>query len=171
MRPDDKHLLSIQIADLTDDVHCSYVIALVNEYRCDSMGGSLGAIAKESELELLHGLRNHPSSIVYFALLNGTVAGMAVCFTGFSTFRAKKLLNIHDLILYRDYRKKGIGTWFLKKIAEEVSNAGYCKLTLEVRTDNKFAKKAYRKVGFSPCADPMEFWVMEINSFDIGRRS
>lgn len=162
MKPDEEHLLTLKLADLEKDEHSRYIIALVNEYRCDPMGGSLGAIAKDSEQELLHGLRGHPSSVVYFVCHNDTVAGMAVCFVGFSTFKAKRLLNIHDLILFKDYRNKGIGTWFLKRIAEEVSKIGYCKLTLEVRTDNESAKKVYRKAGFSPCHDPMEFWVKEL---------
>jgi ribosomal protein S18 acetylase RimI-like enzyme len=162
VKPDDEHLLTIMLADLSNEDHCSYIVAFVNEYRCDPMGGSLGAIAKGSEQELLHGLRDHPASVVYFALLNGAVAGMAVCFTGFSTFKAKRLLNIHDLILFREYRNKGIGTWFLNKIAEEVLQNGYCKLTLEVRVDNESAKKVYRKAGFKPCADPMEFWIKEL---------
>jgi ribosomal protein S18 acetylase RimI-like enzyme len=162
VKPDDEHLLTIQIADLTNNSHCSYIIALVNEYRCDPMGGSIGEIAEESEQELLHGLRYHPSSIVYFVCFDGKIAGMAVCFIGFSTFKAKRLLNIHDLILFKNYRNRGIGTWFLNKIAEEVSKMGYCKLTLEVRTDNESAKKVYRKAGFTPCADPMEFWIKEL---------
>ncbi len=162
MKSGDEHLLSIQIADLANNEHCSYIIALVNEYRCDPMGGSLGEIDKDSEQELLHGLRDHPSSVVYFVRCENTIAGMAVCFTGFSTFRAKRLLNIHDLILFKNYRNKGIGTWFLKRIAQEVARIGYCKLTLEVRTDNTSAKKVYRRAGFSPCADPMEFWIKEL---------
>ncbi|HEX2955515.1 MAG TPA: GNAT family N-acetyltransferase [Chitinispirillaceae bacterium] len=163
MIPADVPLLTIVTADLTSDEHCSYIIAFVNEYRCDPMGGSLGAIAKDSEQELLDGLRNHPSAVVYFVCLDNAVTGMAVCFIGFSTFKAKRLLNIHDLILFKRYRNKGIGTWFINKIAEEVTNKGYCKLTLEVRTDNESAKIVYRKAGFSPCKNPMEFWIKELS--------
>lgn len=162
MNPVEEYLLTITTADLTNKDHCSYIVALVNEYRCDPMGGNLGVIAKESEQELLHGLRDHPSSVVYFVCYNGTIAGMAVCFIGFSTFKTKRLLNIHDLILFKMFRNKGIGTWFLQQIAAEVSKVGYCKLTLEVRTDNVSAKKVYRKAGFTPCVDPMEFWIKEL---------
>lgn len=154
--------LSIQTADLDDPLHRSVIVELINEYRCDPMGGEIGKISQESERELIEGLRTHPSSVIYFVKSNDTIAGMAVCFIGFSTFKAKRLLNIHDFILFEKFRKLGIGTWFLQKISEDVSKQNYCRLTLEVRTDNHIAKKVYTKSGFTSCESPMEFWVRDL---------
>jgi ribosomal protein S18 acetylase RimI-like enzyme len=95
-------------------------------------------------------------------MIKDTIAGMALCFIGFSTFKTKPLLNIHDFILFNKFRKQGIGTWFLQKIAEQVSMQGFCRLTLEVRTDNQIAKNIYTKTGFSPGTYPMEFWVKDL---------
>jgi ribosomal protein S18 acetylase RimI-like enzyme len=154
--------LSILIADLNNPTYCKFVVELINEYRCDPMGGEIGKLSSESEQALIEGLRIHPSSIVYFITSNDAIAGMAVCFIGFSTFKARRLLNIHDFILYKKFRKQGIGTWFLQKISEDISKQNYCRLTLEVRTDNYIAKKVYTKSGFASCENPMEFWVRDL---------
>lgn len=154
---------TIITADLNNLVHCSYIVNLINEYRCDPMGGEIGVITEESEMRLIEELKIHPSSLIYFARVCDTIIGMAVCFSGFSTFKIKKVLNIHDLILFKEFRKKGLGTRFLNQIAEDVFDKGFCRLTLEVRTDNHIAKKVYTKSGFSTGKYPMEFWVKELN--------
>ncbi len=156
------NLLSIITADLNNNEHCCAIIGLINEYRCDPMGGEIGLIDGDDGLKLIDGLKSHPNLLVFLLRIDDTIAGMAVCFTGYSTFKMKKLLNIHDFILYKKFRNKGYGTWFLKKIAEKISILGYCKMTLEVRTDNVAAKKVYLKSGFSPCEPPMEFWVYNL---------
>jgi GNAT superfamily N-acetyltransferase len=155
-------ILSIITADLRNPVHCTTIIDLINEYRCDPMGGEIGTISCENERALIDGLKSHPSCIIYFVMLNDAIAGMAVCFIGFSTFRIKRLLNIHDYILFKKFRKQGIGTLGLQKIAELVGMQGFCKLTLEVRMDNIIAKKVYTKSGFSPGTYPMEFWAKDL---------
>jgi len=155
-------LLSIITADLDNHEHCCAIIDLINEYRCDPMGGEIGLIDGDDWLKLIDGLKSHPTSLVFLLKIDDTIAGMAVCFTRYSTFKMKKLLNIHDFILYKKFRNKGYGSWFMKKIAEKVFKLGYCKITLEVRADNITAKKTYLKSGFSPCEPPMEFWVCNL---------
>jgi GNAT superfamily N-acetyltransferase len=151
--------LSLITADLDNLEHCSAIIDLINEYRRDPMGGETGLITSDDQLILIDGLKSHPTSLIFLLKKDSAFAGAAICFTGYSTFKMKNLLNIHDFILFKKYRNRGYGTWFMKKIAEKISKLDYCRMTLEVRTDNVTAKKAYLNSGFSPCEHPMEFWV------------
>ena len=154
--------LAIIESDYENPEHCLQIILLTKEYLCDPMGDNLSILDNSFEQRLINGLQMHPSSIVYFLKSSDTFIGMAVCFRGFSTFKAKQLLNIHDLIIYKDYRGKGYGKLFLAKISEIALKKDFCKLTLEVRNDNFHAKRLYKFSGFKPCNNPMEFWTKEL---------
>ncbi|TVQ88478.1 MAG: GNAT family N-acetyltransferase [Chromatiaceae bacterium] len=74
--------------------------------------------------------------------------GVAVCFTGFSTFQARGLLNLHDLALLPAWRGRGIGRRLLAAVEAIARARGYCKITLEVRGDNAPARALYASAGF-----------------------
>jgi ribosomal protein S18 acetylase RimI-like enzyme len=123
------------------------------------MGGNLPVLDNYSEITLINGLKNHPALLILFAVSEDIIVGMAVCFQGFSTFQAAGLLNIHDLIVYKRYRNRGIGSSLLEYVCEEARRRNFCRVTLEVRNDNNPAKRLYRATGFKPCENPMEFWI------------
>ena len=148
--------------DLQYKEHCSAVVALVNEYRTDPMGGNLDVLNSESEALLIKGLQEHSTTLVLLAIFETKIIGTAVCFWGFSTFQAKTLLNIHDLIVSRKFRGNGVGTLLLKYASEEAHLRNCCKLTLEVRSDNNRAQHLYRSMSFKPCENPMEFWIRQL---------
>ena len=75
-------------------------------------------------------------------------AGIAVCFFGFSTFRARPLLNVHDLAVMPKYRRQGVGSALLRECENRALRAGCCKLTLEVQDDNLRARALYERFGF-----------------------
>lgn len=154
---------SIQKADFTSVRDIIAIISLINEYRNDPMGGNLPSLTPEAEVALIDGLKNHPASIVLLASSGQDVIGMAVCFLGFSTFECKMLLNVHDLIVKSNFRNQGVGKKILQEAARLARGASCCRLTLEVRVDNAKAKKLYFSVGFRPCDDPMEFWIMPLH--------
>jgi ribosomal protein S18 acetylase RimI-like enzyme len=74
--------------------------------------------------------------------------GLAICIEGFSTFACRPLLNIHDMVVVREYRGRGIAKRLLAKAEEIALNLGCCKLTLEVLEGNAAAQAAYRACGF-----------------------
>lgn len=151
--------------DLENFKHSTALISLINEYRTDTMGGSLSALDRDSENKLIDGLKNHPAALILFAVSeNDIITGMAICFEGFSTFQAAGLFNVHDLIVYKHYRKRGIGRSLLEYVCNEAQRRKFCRVTLEVRTDNESAKRLYRSVSFRPCESPMEFWINSLNS-------
>ena len=87
---------------------------------------------------------------------------MAVCFYGFSTFRALPIINIHDIIVSKSFRGLGIGNKVIGEIENVASTKKCCKITLEVRRDNEIARRMYEKFGFSKGRAPMEFMTKEL---------
>ena len=88
--------------------------------------------------------------------------GLALCIPSFSSFRARPVLNIHDIAVAPGHRGKGIGQALLKAVEKEARRRGCCKVTLEVREDNEIAKAAYRRAGFKPTMPETLFWGQEL---------
>ncbi len=134
-------------ANLDDSVHQRAVVEMVNAYARDPMGRGedLPAAVRAG---LIDGLRGHPMSLIFLALDGGRPVGIAVCFVGFSTFFAKRLINVHDLAVVPEYRYKGVGRRLLERVEATARERGYCKVTLEVHAVNLPAQRLYRNVGF-----------------------
>jgi len=92
-----------------------------------------------------------------------TPVGLANCFMGFSTFAARPLVNIHDLVVLPGYRGKGIGQALLQAVEQIAKERGCCKLVLEVRTDNP-AERLYRREGFTDGDHPYIFLSKALSS-------
>jgi ribosomal protein S18 acetylase RimI-like enzyme len=87
-----------------------------------------------------------------FSLLcyvDGQPAGLCNCVEGFSTFKAKPLVNIHDIAVAPRYRGLGISHRLLEKTEAIARERGCCKLTLEVLQGNEVAQNSYRSFGFT----------------------
>lgn len=149
--------LTISPANLLRKSHCNAVVSLLDCYCRDPMGNE-APWDEEKTHDLLTGLTNHPKAFVLLAWLDEKPVGMAVCFEGFSTFRAKPLVNIHDLIVHQDFRRKGVASALFTEIENQAKLRGACRVTLEVRQDNAGAMELYRKQGYGAGSSPMEFW-------------
>jgi len=114
------------------------------------------------QLQVVNGLANHTSSFVLFILVDRQIVGLATCFINFSTFKAKPFINIHDLIIGKDFRGKGLGRRLLLQVESIAKERKYCKITLEVREDNFAAKTLYAELGFKDVIPMMHFWTREI---------
>lgn len=134
-------------ADYTNLEHAKDILYLLNSYAKDPMGGGeeLSQYTKEN---LVSSLKQIPHAVTILAYVNDKPAGLINAFGGFSTFKCRPLLNIHDIAVLKEYRGKGISQIMLKKIEEIAVNRGCCKLTLEVLDKNIPAKSAYSKFGF-----------------------
>lgn len=139
--------MNIVEVDLDDTEAMDAVVALIDDYARDPMGGGDG-LASEVKARLAEGLRSHPTTRIFAAYLEGAPAGVAVCFVGFSTFAAKPLLNIHDLAVREAFRGRGLGAALIERAAEAAREMGCCKLTLEVHGQNDTAMRLYRRTGF-----------------------
>ncbi|OGS24777.1 MAG: hypothetical protein A2314_05320, partial [Elusimicrobia bacterium RIFOXYB2_FULL_50_12] len=113
----------IVTADFNNREHCSAFVRLIDEYmRGDSGEGR--PLSSEIKKRLVAGISRHKYASVYFAVTGSKIAGLAVCFKGYSTFSAAPLLNIHDLIVTKKYRRKGAASALIKHIESQAIAAG-----------------------------------------------
>jgi ribosomal protein S18 acetylase RimI-like enzyme len=157
-------LQSIRIlqADLTSLRHQKDIVALLDTYAQDPMGGG-EPLSDEVKKRLIPGMRAHPEAYVFLAYRTGQdggeeAVGLANCFLGFSTFAARPLINIHDLAVTPGARRMGVGKALLDSVCAKAKELGCCKVTLEVRDDNPAAKKLYTDYGFNDGGVPHRFW-------------
>jgi len=141
--------MSVRVApaDLDDPTHGRAVGAMVDAYARDPMGGG-EPIAPEVLGVLAARLRAHPTTRVWLAWDGERPVGAAVCFLGFTTFEARPLLNVHDLVVAASHRRRGVGRALLEAVEAGAREAGACGVTLEVREDNPPARALYADFGF-----------------------
>jgi ribosomal protein S18 acetylase RimI-like enzyme len=151
-------LVTVLLADLNNPAHQRTIVDLVDMYSRDEFGDSRPLPADIRE-RLIPGLVAHGGARVFLALDGDEPLGIAVCFLGFSTFRAQPLINIHDIAVAPAARGRGIGQALLAAVEAEARRLGCGKVTLEVRADNSVAMKAYKTAGFQG-TEPVEtyFW-------------
>jgi len=143
--------------DLNNKLHEQQLIRLLDCYMQDEMGNGEPMTPDLGPL-ILDGLKQHPGYLGFFVVLDQKFAALANCNKNFSTFKARPLINIHDLIVHPDFRGRGVGTFLLDAIAAYGKENGYCRINLEVRQDNMKARNLYRKVGYGECDPCMFFW-------------
>lgn len=159
--------ISICPVDYELPAHREAIVHLLASYAEDPAAGGepLPQFAREN---VVGGLREHPASLVLFAQVEGDPVGMALCFWSYGTFAAKKILNLHDLVVDPDWRGKGVGGLLLEAVDQAAREAGCCYVTLEVSGINPGAQRLYRRHGFvggdsiSP-ADKMMFWKKKLD--------
>ena len=135
------------VADYTNKKHAEDILFLLNQYALDSAGGGteLNGYAKEN---LIIELAKLPFAFSILCYVDNAPAGLVNCFTMFSTFKCKPLINIHDLAVMKQYRRQGISQLLLNEVERVAKEKGACKITLEVLEKNIAAANSYAKFGF-----------------------
>jgi GNAT superfamily N-acetyltransferase len=154
--------LTVEPADYSDPLHAADVVLLTDAYARDPMGGGERLSADVCN-RLVDGLAATPGAFSLIARVDGRPAGIANCMTGFSTFAARPLVNVHDLGVLPEYRGRGVGRALLAAIEQEAARRGACKVTLEVLEGNELAKKLYAELGYGqyaldPATGTAQFW-------------
>ena len=80
-------------ADLSREDHAADTLRLLDAYSADPMGDG-HPLSDAARRDLIPGLRQHPTTHVFLAYVDGEAVGIAICFLGFSTFAARLLLYI-----------------------------------------------------------------------------
>lgn len=137
----------VREADYADERDAKGILAVLDSYASAPVGGGQ-PLAPDVRERLIPMLREHPTSLVLLAFVDDEPVGIAVCFFGLSSFRARPLLNIHDLAVLPQYHGQGVGRALLKAVEDRARRKGCCKLTLEVLDDNTRARDLYRRFGF-----------------------
>jgi GNAT superfamily N-acetyltransferase len=154
--------LAIELADYASPRDAADLIALLDEYARDPMGGG-APLAPEARDRIVPGLAATPGAFSLIARLDGRAAGLANCFTGYSTFAAAPLVNLHDIAVHSAHRGRGVGKALMLAVEAEARRRGACKVTLEVLSGNARAKALYLALGYGdyhldPAAGHALFW-------------
>ena len=141
--------LRIVAVDLEHEAISTAWLDLLDHYAHDPMGGGTG-LSEYAKANLVRQLKGLPTFHGALAFAGDEAVGLINCFAGFSTFAAKPLLNIHDIVTRDDRRGQGIGQVLLQWAEQRARQLGCCKLTLEVLSNNTRAMAAYERAGFAP---------------------
>lgn len=139
----------IAATDLTDPAHAAALVALLDAYARDPMGGGTG-LPEAVRTALPQKLRGRAGFVSFLAYAGDEAVGLINCFEGFSTFAAQPLLNVHDIAVLPTHRRRGIARALLAAAEDAARQRGCCKLTLEVLSSNHPAMTAYAQQGFAP---------------------
>ncbi len=154
--------LSIFLADLANSSHQRAIVDLLDMY-CRDEFGDCKPLSEHARANLIPGLVKHGGARVFLAYDGDQPLGVAICMLGFSSFRGKPLINIHDVAVSPAARGQGIGRKLLAAVEAEARQLGCCKVTLEVRSDNGRAMGLYRSVGFRPSEPETYFWTQKVD--------
>ena len=144
----------VHIANYASSGDSAAIVSLMSHYALDKMGGGQ-ALPEEVKKILVPELAKVPGAFTVVVSVNGKAAGLINCLMGFSTFKAKPLINIHVVIVLEEFRGLKLSQLMLEKVEEVARERNCCKLTLEVLQGNTLAQNAYVKFGFAGYAlDP-----------------
>ncbi|QDU98373.1 GNAT family N-acetyltransferase [Lignipirellula cremea] len=137
----------IRPADLQAQADQQAILHLTEVMSYDSPGSPqpLPAAVKQ---KLIQGLQAMPTTLILLAWRQDQAVGAAVCFWGFSTFAAQRVLNVHDLIVQAENRGQGIGKLLLAAVEQAARAGDACKVTLEVDEENAGARRLYAQLGY-----------------------
>ena len=112
-------------------------------------------VATEKGLrESLFGARRVAEILIGYA--DGEAVGFAVFFHNYSTFLGRPGIYLEDLFVLPQWRRRGLGTQLLRRIAHTAVNRGCGRLEWSVLDWNEPAIKFYKKLG----ARAMDEWTV-----------
>jgi ribosomal protein S18 acetylase RimI-like enzyme len=139
---------SVRRADYVDPRDAQAVVDLLDAYARDPAGGGepLSAQARE---RLVPELASRPWAFSVLAFDGDTPVGLINCLEGLSTFKARPLVNVHDVAVLASHRGRGIAEAMMAEVERIARERGACKLTLEVLSGNAPAMRLYERIGFA----------------------
>ena len=146
----------VRRADYRAPADRAALVALLDAYARDPMGGGT-PLADDVKARLCDELAALPSAASFIAWIGDEAVGLVNTFEGYSTFKARPLLNVHDIAVLPAQRGRGVGQALLAACEAHARERGCCKLTLEVLSGNARALRSYDRFGFAPYTlDPRE---------------
>jgi GNAT superfamily N-acetyltransferase len=141
--------LRVLPVDYRNPADRSALLMLLDAYARDPMGGGEG-LPPEVKARLCDDLAARPAAASFIAWADDAPVGLINCIEGYSTFKARPLMNIHDVAVLPSHRGAGVGQALLAAAEQHARQRGCCKLTLEVLTGNARALSSYLRFGFAP---------------------
>lgn len=146
--------IQVRQVDYRNEQDRKALISLLDMYARDPMGGGT-PLSCEVKSSLCNELADFPGAYSAIAWLDGRAVGLINAFVGYSTFKARPLMNVHDIAVIPESRGQGVGQALLGALEVHARNMGCCKLTLEVLSGNTRGLRSYAQFGFEHYAlDP-----------------
>ncbi|MFT6085716.1 MAG: ribosomal protein S18 acetylase RimI-like enzyme [Glaciecola sp.] len=139
--------IETKLVNYNNEKQANELLFLLNEYAKDPMGGG-SELAGHSKSNLIEELKKRSFIFSIICYVDGKPAGFSNCIEGFSTFKCKPLINIHDFAVNPEFRGLQLSQRLMDLIEDIAISKGCCKITLEVLEGNQVAKNAYIKAGF-----------------------
>ncbi len=139
---------SVRRANYTDPSDAAAIVMLLDAYASDPAGGGepLGDFAKA---HLVRELAARPQAFSILAFDGAQPVGLVNCIEGFSTFKCRPLVNVHDVAVLASHRGRGIAEQMLALAETIARERGAVKMTLEVLSGNVPAVKLYSRIGYA----------------------
>jgi len=140
-------VLEVRRVDYSDPQQGQELVMLLNAYAQDPLGGD-APLSKEVMDRLPRRLSGVVGAYSFIAYQSGMPVGLLNAFTGFSTFSAAPLINVHDVYVAPNARGQGVVDALFDAIENVAKDQQCCKLTLEVLEENGPAQSAYKRLGY-----------------------
>ncbi len=140
--------INVRRADYADPRDAQAVVDLLDAYARDPAGGG-EALSADVRERLVSELALRPWAFSVLAFDGGTAVGLINCLEGLSTFKARPLVNVHDVAVLASHRGRGIAEAMMGEVERIARERGACKLTLEVLSGNNAAVRLYQRIGFA----------------------
>ncbi|WP_066259978.1 GNAT family N-acetyltransferase [Hydrogenophaga flava] len=138
---------SVRQADYGHPPDAAAVVALLDAYASDPAGGG-EPLSDFVKANLARELAARPQAYSVLAFDGEQPVGLVNCIEGFSSFKCKPLVNVHDVAVLASHRGRGIAEAMLAEAERIAVERGAVKMTLEVLSGNAPAVKLYRRIGY-----------------------
>lgn len=140
---------SVRRADYADARDAEALVMLLDAYARDPAGGRDG-LSDFAKANLMRELAARPQAYSVLAFdADGSAVGLVNCIEGFSTFKCKPLVNVHDVAVLASHRGRGIAEAMLAEAERIAGERGAVKMTLEVLSGNTPALRLYQRIGYA----------------------
>ena len=137
----------VKVVNFLDPGDRQALLAMLDMYARDPMGGG-EPLPEDTQTRLCDDLAKFSGAISWLAFKDGKPVGLLNALPGYSTFKARPLLNVHDIAVDPDHRGQGVGQALLMALEAYARASGCCKVTLEVLSGNTQAQRTYQRFGF-----------------------
>lgn len=140
--------LLVRRAEYTDPADGAAIVMLLDAYASDPAGGG-EPLSDFAKANLVRELALRPQAFSIIAFDGDAPVGLVNCIEGFSTFKCKPLVNVHDVAVLASHRGRGIAEQMLALAETIARERGAVKMTLEVLSGNAPAVKLYTRIGYA----------------------
>lgn len=139
---------SVRLADYGHPGDAAALVFLLDAYARDAAGGG-EPLSDFVRANLVRELAARPQAYSVLAFDGIEPVGLVNCIEGFSSFKCKPLVNVHDVAVLASHRGRGIARQMLLVAEREAIHRGAIKMTLEVLSGNTPATSLYERMGYA----------------------